>query len=57
MGVQEVRCDKGDKVRAGDYKFFQLKKKRKSTGNRIFFLHHRIISEDKRVEFVRDRMS
>ena len=35
--VQEVRWDKGGTVRAGDYNFFQWKRKRKSSiGNRIF---------------------
>jgi hypothetical protein len=37
VGTQEFRWDKGGTVRAGDYKFFLWKRKRKSSiGNRIF---------------------
>jgi exonuclease III len=57
MGVQEVRWDKGGTERAEDYTFFY------GAGNEDhqlgigFFVHKRIISEVRRVEFVSDRMS
>ena len=54
MGVQEVRWEKGDRVRAEDYNF--LYGKRNELGTE-FFVHHRIVSTVKRVEFVNDRMS
>ena len=56
MGVQEVRCDKGGTVRAGDDIFFYGK------GNKIhqlgtgLFVHHRILSAVKAVGFFSDRM-
>ena len=49
VGAQEVRWDKGDKVRARDYNFFYGKGNEKlSIGNRGF-VHHRIVSAVKRV--------
>ena len=49
-----VTWDKGGTVREGDYNFFLCKRKRKSSiGNRMF-VHHRIVSAVKRVEFVTD---
>jgi len=57
VGVQEVRRDKGGTVRARDYNFFYRK------GNEIhqlgtgFFVHYRIVSAVKRIEFVSDRLS
>ena len=56
VGVQEVRWDKRGTVRSGDYNFFYGK------GNKIhqlgtgIFVHHRIVSAVKRVEFVSDRV-
>jgi hypothetical protein len=41
-----------------DYISFLWKRRRKSSiGDRIFFLHHRIILAVRRVEFVSDRVS
>ena len=58
VGVQEVRWDKEGTVRAGDYNFFLWEGKWKpSAGNRFFFVHQRIASAVKRVEFVSDRIS
>ena len=54
VGVQEVRWDRGGTVRAGDY--FFLWEIKSSIGNRTF-VHHRIVSAVKRVEFVSDRVS
>jgi hypothetical protein len=59
VGVQEVRWDRGGTEPAGQYSFFYGK------GNQnhvlgtsfFFFVHKRIISAVKRVEFVSDRMS
>ena len=56
MGVQEVRWDKGGKVRTGDYNCLSVEKKRKPFVNMIF-VHYRIVSAFKRVEFVSNRVS
>jgi exonuclease III len=56
VGVQEVRWDKGDTERAEDYTFFYgagNEDHQLGTGS---FVHKRITSADKRVEFVSDRM-
>jgi hypothetical protein len=53
-GVQEVRWEGGGTKHAREYTFFYTK------GNEnceFFFVHNRIISAVKRVEFVNDRMS
>jgi exonuclease III len=57
VGVQEVRWDKGGTEQADDYTFFY------GAGNEDhqlgvgFFVHKRIISAVRRVEFISDRMS
>ena len=55
MGVQEVRWDKGGKVRAGNCNFFHGKGNENRQMETGFSVHHRIVSAVKRVEFVSDR--
>jgi hypothetical protein len=53
--VQEVRWDKGGSVRAEDYNFFYGNENHQL---RIgFFVHQRIASAVKKVEYVSDRLS
>jgi hypothetical protein len=54
VGVQEVMWGKGGTVRAGDYFVLWKRKSKSSNENRIFFVHHRIVSAGMRVAFVSD---
>jgi exonuclease III len=57
LGVQEVRWDKEGTVKVGDYSFFYGKGNENHQLGTEFFVHHRIVSAGKRVEFVSDRVS
>jgi len=57
MVVQEVRWDKRATVRAGNYNFFYEKENENYQLGTGYFVHHRIVSAVKRVEFVSDRKS
>jgi exonuclease III len=56
LGVQEVRWNKGGTVRVG-YIFFYGKGNKDHHSGTVSFVHHRIVSAVKRVEFVSGRKS
>ena len=57
VGVQEVRWDKGGTVREGDCNFFYGKGNENRQLGTGFFVHHRLVSTIKTVEFISDRIS
>jgi hypothetical protein len=57
LGVQEVRCDGGGTEPAGEYTFLYGKGNENSELGTGVFVHKRIVSTIKRVEFISDRMS
>ena len=57
LGMQEFRWNKEGKVRAGDYNFFLWKRNENHQSRRGFFVHHRIVSAVKRVDFLSDMVS
>jgi hypothetical protein len=57
MGVQEVKWEKGGTERAEDYTFFYGQENGDHRLGTCFFVHKRILSAVRRVEFISDRMS
>jgi hypothetical protein len=57
VGLQEVRWEGGGTEPVGEYTFFYGKVNENHEFSTAFFVHKRIISAVKRVEFVTDTMS
>jgi hypothetical protein len=57
VGVQDVRWEGGGTEPAGEYTFLYAKGNENHELSTDFFVHKRIISAAKRVEFVSGRMS
>ena len=57
VGEQEDRWDKGGTLRAGNCTVFNGKGNKNDQLRTGFFVHHRVLSAVKKVEFISDRMS
>jgi hypothetical protein len=57
VAVQEVRWEGSGTIPSGEYTFFYVKGNENHELGTRFFVHKRIISAAKRVEFVNDRIS
>jgi hypothetical protein len=57
VGIQEVRWGRGGTEPAGEYTFFYSNRNENHELGTAFFVHKRIISALKRIEYVSDRMS
>jgi hypothetical protein len=57
VGAQEIKWDKGDTTRAGDYNFVCEKENENHVLGTGFFVHQRILRAVKRVKFVSGRTS
>jgi len=57
VSVQEVRWGSGGRARTADYNFFYGKRNENNQLGTGIFVHHRILSAVKTLEFIRDRIS
>ena len=57
MGCRRSGGTKGAQLEQGIMIFLRERKRESSTRNRFFFVHRRLVSAVKRIEFVSDRLS